>query len=394
MTAFATHAPFRSWFMGGFESSTLKFPDGRRIDVAERSGHLRLMREDYRMLRRLGIATVREALRWPEIDRSGGHDFAGFRAAIAAAAETGIQAIWDLCHFGYPDGIDFWGGAFVDRFAAYAALAGRTFRDHSDAVPIWTPVNEMSFWAFAAGDRGDFHPLARGRGREAKRQLARASIAAQEILLGIDHRARFVLPEPVIHIAPLAHRPQDRELAEGRRTAMFEAWDMVAGRLDPDLGGRPELLDIPGVNFYATNQWHMDGPVIPMGGAAYRPFHRILDEVWRRYGRPILVAETGAEGENGPGWLRYIAGEVRAAARLGVPVSGLCLYPVLDYPGWEDGRHCRCGLLTASGDWSSHGVDAAMAEELALAAALMPAGSVYPGDAFATSSEGAEEPVA
>jgi beta-glucosidase/6-phospho-beta-glucosidase/beta-galactosidase len=374
MTAFAAVSPFRSWFMGGFESSTLKFPDGRRVDVAADTGHLRLAREDYSALARLGVRTVREALRWPMIDRGGGHDFSSFAALIDAASETGTQTIWDLCHFGYPDDIDFWSASFVERFASFAAAAARLFRDRTDAVPIWAPINEMSYWAFAAGERGDFHPLARGRGREVKRQLARASIAAQEILRDIDHRARFVLPEPAIHITPMQHRPQDAELGELRRHAMFEAWDMIAGRRDPELGGRPDLLDIPGVTFSAPTQWHVDGPVIAMGAPAYKPFHRILEEIWHRYGRPVLVAETGAEADNGPGWLRYVAGEARAATRLGVPVAGLCIYPVLDYPGWEDSRHCRCGLLTASADWSSHGVDEVMAEELALATA--PAGAL------------------
>lgn len=62
-----------------------------------------------------------------------------------------------------------------------------------------------------------------------------------------------------------------------------------------------------------------------------------------RYGRPLLLTETGVEGANGAGWLRYVGGEVRAALRAGVPVEGICLYPVMDYPGWKDDRHCRCG---------------------------------------------------
>ena len=40
-----------------------------------------------------------------------------------------------------------------------------------------------------------------------------------------------------------------------------------------------------------------------------------------------------------------------------VPVIGLCLYPIADYPGWDDGRHCRCGLIRLNGDWSIQGTD-------------------------------------
>jgi hypothetical protein len=30
--------------------------------------------------------------------------------------------------------------------------------------------------------------------------------------------------------------------------------------------------------------------------------------------------------------------------REGVPVHGLCWYPIMNHPGWEDDRHCHNGL--------------------------------------------------
>jgi len=30
--------------------------------------------------------------------------------------------------------------------------------------------------------------------------------------------------------------------------------------------------------------------------------------------------------------------------RLGVPVGGITLYPIVNHPGWEDDRHCHNGL--------------------------------------------------
>ena len=35
---------------------------------------------------------------------------------------------------------------------------------------------------------------------------------------------------------------------------------------------------------------------------------------------------------------------MRAARKTGVPMHGLCLYPILNHPGWEDDRHCHNGL--------------------------------------------------
>src|SRR4029450_12234927 len=50
------------------------------------------------------------------------------------------------------------------------------------------------------------------------------------------------------------------------------------------------------------------------------------------------------EGEARPSWLRYIGQEARGAVSAGVALEGLCLYPITDYPGWGDDRHCYSGF--------------------------------------------------
>ena len=54
----------------------------------------------------VGMRTARDALRWHLIDKGGGkYDFSSFEPMLDAALAEGIQVIWDLCHYGYPDGI-------------------------------------------------------------------------------------------------------------------------------------------------------------------------------------------------------------------------------------------------------------------------------------------------
>jgi len=139
---------------------------------------------------------------------------------------------------------------------------------------------------------------------------------------------------------------------------------MLTGETEPSLGGAPHYLDIVGVNYYPENQWYHAGPTIPMGHHAYRPLHDMLIEVHQRFGRPILVAETGAEGSGRPSWLHYVCGEVLCALRAGVPVQGICLYPILDYPGWEDERTCAVGLMSSATDHGHRAVCIPLAEEL------------------------------
>src|ERR1700748_1344283 len=73
---------------------------------------------------------------------------------------------------------------------------------------------------------------------------------------------------------------------------------------------------------------------VGMGRRAYRPLRLLLVDVWKRYGKPIILWETSAEGSNLDNWLAYVAHEVQSAQDAGVPVLGICIYPVMDYPGW------------------------------------------------------------
>ena len=129
---------------------------------------------------------------------------------------------------------------------------------------------------------------------------------------------------------------------------------MIPGRIAPELGGSEAHLDIVGVKYYPDNQLIRGGTTLPMGHPLYRPFRSLLREVAARYDRPIVVTETGAESGNCAGWLGYVSCEVRAARRSGVPVEGLCLYPVMDYPGWNDERHRGCGLIRSRRDRHLH----------------------------------------
>jgi hypothetical protein len=133
----------------------------------------------------------------------------------------------------------------------------------------------------------------------------------------------------------------------------------------PELGGHADVLDVMGVNYYPFNQWFVGGQTIAYEDPAYTDFKHILIRVYQRYHRPILVAETGAEGEHRAPWLRYVCDQVAQAMAAGVPVQGICLYPVTDYPGWANDRHCATGLLGFPDELGRRPVDQDTATELA-----------------------------
>ncbi len=309
---------------------------------------------DYALIRGEGLLTARDGVRWHLIDHGHGvYDFSSFTPMLRAALRQKIQVIWDLCHYGWPDDLDLLSPAFVERFVQFSTAVARHIREHTDEVPFYSPVNEISFFCWAAS-RGLMFPYAEGRDWDIKRQLVRASIACVNAIRGVDPRARFVYPEPTIHVVAQDGHPEQQPAADQYSNSQFEAWDMISGRIHQDLGGRPEHLDILGCNFYSTNEWQvLDGYRIPWDGAPrdprWRPLNLLLKDVWDRYHLPMFIAETSHIGIGRGRWIREIGDEVTLALQNGVPLEGVCLYPILDRYDWGDFQHWH-----NSGLWDLH----------------------------------------
>lgn len=370
---------FDSFFIGGFECSTHRRPDGKRLDVVAATGHDRSALDDYLALKRVGLRTFRDGLRWHLIERAPGcYDWSSVLASLQAARRAQVQVIWDLMHYGWPDGLDIFSAAFVESFGRFAAAAARVVQQECGDGAFYCPVNEMSYLAWAGGDRGRMNPFCFDQGIALKQQLVRASIAAIEAIRSVDASARIVHAEPLIHVA--SETDDEVERAEALHDGQYQALDMLIGRTAPELGGRPDYLDIVGANYYPDNQWLANGNTIPLGHHRYRPLRGLLQECHARYRRPMFLSETGAEGSARAAWLYYVVREVLAAHRAGVPIEGLCLYPVLDYPGWLNDRTCEVGLLGASDLSGRRTVDAALLEEVIASAAYLRR-HFYTGDA-------------
>ena len=356
---------FRSFVLGGFECSTHKLRSGKRLDLVRSTRHDELARTDYRLLQQHGILTARDGLRWHLIERSAyTYDFTSATQMFLAARDTSMQVIWDLWHYGWPDDIDIFSSQFVDRFAAFAREAAKRLSEY-DATPYICPINEISFFSWAGGEGGVFNPFAQHRGDEMKRQLVRASIEAIAAMREVNPAVRIFQIDPIINVVPRSQSPEDIRHAEEYRQSQFEAWDMITGGTCAELGGRDDLIDVIGVNYYIHNQWVWQGHMIVPSDPRYRHVSTMLGEVYARYRRPIFVAETGIEDATRPAWFRYMCKEVLAAMAEGVPVEGICLYPILNHPGWDDDRHCHNGLFDYADASGHRDVFGPLADEIA-----------------------------
>lgn len=340
----APNTPFKSFFLGGFESAYQINCYGQRIDMIASTKHDIFARHDYARAREIGIHTVRDAMRWYLIDRGRHFDMSSFLPMLHASIEEQVQVIWTLCHYGWPDDLNIFRGNFIDRFERYAKEMARVLVDHGVESPLIIPFNEISYFCHAICGEGDMYPHALGRSWELKKQVVRATIAAIEAIRSVAPRARFVHVDPLIHVVPPKDRPDLAAAAANRKRSQYEAAELIAGRIHPELGGREEYLDLVGVNFYHANQWEDPGDKTIFWhhkprDERWKPFSELLLEAEAMYQRPLFIAETSHVGEGRPEWIRETLHEILLAVERGASIYGVCLYPLIDRHCWADESH-------------------------------------------------------
>ncbi|CAN7321320.1 FAD-dependent oxidoreductase [Pseudoduganella sp. LjRoot289] len=336
--------PFLSFWQAGYEGADHINHAGRALDMNDVTGHLQRARADYQLAADLGFRTVRESIGWRLCERDGKFDFSVIEGRARAAQELGLQVSWTFCHYGWPDDLDLFGPEFVPRFARYCRAAAEFLAPYVGPAPVYSPINEISFTSWGLSIhmfhiKNMHHPDAGGEG---KRQLVRASIAGCDAIREVAPGARILQCDPLIHVIAPDHRPDWAGQAAGWRESQFEALDMLCGLQQPELGGAPRYLDIIGGNYYHSNQWESGTNLRlwwHLGEPRRMPLYRILMEYQQRYRRPFLLAETSHVGSGRGIWIREMAEQAALAVQHGVDFQGICLYPAIDRPDWENEEH-------------------------------------------------------
>ncbi|WP_343628271.1 beta-glucosidase [Roseateles sp.] len=353
-------SPFRSFWMGGYEGADHVNGGGQALDMVRATGHDRFLEADYAAVRRLGLRCVRESVGWRLTEVGPAEwDFERAKRMARAARRQGLQVLWTLMHYGVPPDLTLLDDALVPRFARFAAQAARALLPLCPGPRVYTPINEISFLSWAASSTNAMGPAgahvgdagaedSRVSGFEVKRRLVRAALAGMAAIREVDPEARFLHVEPVVHVAPGDDGEETRALAQRIASFQWQAFDMLAGRMEPGLGGGEDALDWIGLNHYHSSQWEVPSEkrlAWHLGDPRRMPLSELLRQVWERYGKPLIVAETGHIGRGRADWLLDVASEARRAIDRGVPLAGVCLYPMLDRPDWhEPQRWHRSGL--------------------------------------------------
>ncbi len=329
---------FKTFFMGGFECADHINRSGQRINLLHETAHSEKIYSDYAMLVQAGIKTVREGICWSDVEKTPyAYDFTEIRRRIDAANYFGIQQIWDLCHFGYPDDLIPTHPLFVDRFSTLCLAFATFYRAYTDNVMFVIPINEISFLSWHSGDMRGKVPFAVNSGFDIKYHLCKAAIQGIKTLKSVCPNCRILTVEPLIRIHDNVYCP-DPERVHQMNENQYQAMDMIGGYMCPELGGDPSYLDILGFNYYYNNQWIHNGPILVWDDESENSakLSMLLDMAYRRFQRPIVLTETGHFGKDRAKWIRFVTDECKEALFNGVQLEGICIYPVIDRPDWDD----------------------------------------------------------
>jgi beta-glucosidase/6-phospho-beta-glucosidase/beta-galactosidase len=349
--------PSRFLWATGIENSypTIAGPDGRprRVDQLAKGDHYARWREDFALVRELGLRT----LRWgPPYYRThvgpDRYDWSLVDEPLHALRALGVTPILDLCHFGVPD----WLGGFQDPafpvlFAEYARQVAR----RHPWVRHWTPVNEIFVCASFSALRGWWNEReASDRAfATALRNLCMAHELAVEAIQGEVPDAVFVQAESIEWFHP-ATRAAAREASRWNGLARLSldlttgtppepgmaAWLHAHGVSSTDLAFFRERRAVGrrwlGTDYYETceHRVHADGgqETERVGTLGYA---RLARRYWRRYGLPIFHCETNHADGVAVDWLHRQWQEVERLRTWGIPVVGFTWFSLCDQIDWQ-----------------------------------------------------------
>jgi dTDP-4-dehydrorhamnose reductase len=359
---------------GGVECSVVRVGEGWRDQVVETGHHERP--GDLDLIVAAGIRTLRYPVLWERVapDRPDRCDWRWHDERLGRLRELGISPIVGLVHHGSgPRYTDLLDPGFARGLAAHAARAAARY----PWVKSWTPVNEPLTTARFSGLYGHWHPYHRDEGSMLRMLViqCRAVLLSMRAIRAAIPGACLVQTEDIGRVFSTARLAYQAEDENERR---WLSLDLLCGRVDRAHPWWPRLLaagvrrggleefwggeaapDVIGINRYVTSDRFLDHrtslyPPRLRGGngrdryadteaarmdlpAAATGWAARLEEVWKRYSRPLAITEAhlGDEPEEQVRWLAEAWDAALALRRAGADVRAVTVWALFGLVDWD-----------------------------------------------------------
>lgn len=326
-----------------------------RQDELAKTKHYQHWREDFRLLKELGIEYLRYGPPYFSTHTGPGqYDWSFTDETFRALRDQNVTPIADLCHFGVPDWIgNFQNSDWPRLFVEYAQAFARRF----PWVRFYTPVNEIFIAATFSAQFGWWNErLKTDRAFvNALKHLCQANVMAMHAILKERPDAIFIQSESTQYFHP--EGPDCEDAARRFNQKRFLSFDLTYGHhLNATI--YEYLLDngmtrdeyhwflqhhvrsrcIMGNDYYETNEnlVHPDGS-ISLSGEIFG-YYPITRQYFSRYCLPVMHTETnGLGGAESVRWLYKEWANVHRLRKDGVPIVGFTWYSLQDQVDWDTG---------------------------------------------------------
>ncbi len=314
--------------------------------------HYDLWRDDFRILKELGINTLRYGPPYFSTHTGPGkYDWSFADETLAALHDQKVQVIIDLCHFGVPD----WVGNFQNPdwprlFVEYVGAFARRF----PWIRFYTPVNEIFIAATFSAQFGWWNErLSSDRAFvKALKHLCQANVLAMHAIMKINPGALFIQSESSQYFH--AEEPCCEDAARRYNEKRFLSFDLTYGHhvnatiyeylLDNGmtrdeyhwfLQHQLKSRCIMGNDYYSTNEnlVRADGS-IALSGEIFG-YYPITHQYYARYGLPVMHTETNSDDPDAVRWLQKEWANVHRLKQDGVPLVGFTWYSLQDQVDWD-----------------------------------------------------------
>lgn len=356
-------------FATGIECSYPTIGHGSvRRDLLDECGHYERWREDFGLVKDMGVRTLRYGLPYHRTHLGPGrYDWSFADEAMAELKRLEIVPILDLLHFGVPD----WLGNFQNpdlpfHFAEYAEAVARRY----PWVRYWTPVNEIYVAARVSAKDGFWNEQLKSDRAfvTAIKHLVAATLLASRAITRERPDAIIVQSESAEYFHELRAVPsRENRIANMNRFISLDLLygvppdaeiyrflmqnGMTAGEYDWFMNFDPPGYHVLGLDYYGRNERLLkpDGSVIPAEDVL--GWYQLARQYYRRYRRPLMHTETNTfDPAAAPAWLWKQWLNVLRLRGDGIPVLGFTWYSLCDQVDWDtelrekNGRVTPCGL--------------------------------------------------
>jgi len=358
-------------FATGIENSypTITLPDGRikRIDEMEKTGHYKYWKQDFQLVKEMGIDHLRYGTPYFSLhEGTGKYEWSVSDDVFNEMKELGIIPLVDLCHFGLPDWLgNFQNPDFPYHFAEYAEAFATRYPD----LQFYTPINEIFIAAMFSGQYGWWNECKSDEYSfvTALKHLCKANILASKAIMKVQPGTFFIQSESSEYFH--AEDPSCQSQCDFLNQKRFLSLDLTYGH-SVDVNTYKYLIEngmtdkeymwfhenqllksrcIMGNDYYITNEHmvHPDGSTSPAGEIF--GYYVITHQYFRRYKMPVMHTETNITEPFSVHWLRKQWANVYRLKQDGVPIVGFTWYSLIDQVDWDSALRNDDGIVNSLG---------------------------------------------